>query len=516
MQSLGLQNIPSRTLESPQNETEAQCLDRLMTQEVYGTDPQRAAAFLYQTTALLILVAAYEFRIGALLWVVVLPIVGGLVVKGAKSAAPNAVRTVLKARKFPILYLRPFSADSETDSSPIPFLGPRTPERRLVALFRNRLRCPVVAVADPSEDLGSVGALRVWVNHDVWQDKVREFIRCAPLVLLKVEESSGLLTLTRESGALWELQQSIELMDPRRLLILLPKKNREGLDATLNRYLPRPIEKLWRKARLLAFDADWNPIAVDNPRGVLARYHPVRKVSDAPMDCRGGFGIIDDLAGPRLPEWRRVINIFVDPMKTFVDIERGNWRWWPPFLLFVAGFVCLTSEIGKRTEWFGLTGDETGYAQFLIFFIGPIMNLLWICVAALVLKWTVNRLFGGAAAWSAVVAVWMYASLSLTLILLIGAATTHWLPNSAFDLAQLPPTFPLGLSGRAGAGQLVLLAVLPLLHVWFVVLLSLGVAKIADVSRMKGFISVLGWDVFFFAWYLALLIASHGGSSPSQ
>jgi hypothetical protein len=58
MQSLGLQNLPSRTLERPQNETEVQRLNRLMTQEVSGTDSERLAAFVYRFAGLVIFVAA--------------------------------------------------------------------------------------------------------------------------------------------------------------------------------------------------------------------------------------------------------------------------------------------------------------------------------------------------------------------------------------------------------------------------------------------------------------------------
>lgn len=513
MQSLGLNTVPSRTLEFPLNETESERLDRLMNQEVYGADPQRIIAFVYQFAALVILFAGYQGRLylGGIGWVVVLSIVGWLSVKGARAAAPNAVRAVLKARKFPILYLRPFSADIETEANPIPFLGVRTPEKRLVSLFRNRLRCPVVAVADPSEELGSLGALRVWIHHDVWQDKVREFIRCAPLVILAVGETSG---------SIWELEEAIQLVDPQRLLILLPmRKNREGVAETLNRFLPKPIQTLWRKARLLAFDANWNPIEVDDPQGVLARYHPVRKVSESAVGSQESLCNIDELVGPKLSEWRRIINIFVHPTRTFVDIERGNLRWWPPFLLLATGYLCLIAAMGNRGGWAQLSGDDLGGFQLLYFLVFPATALIWVCAAALVLKWTINRLFAGAAAWNATFAVWMYASLPLAAMLLLAAAVIRWIAKGPFDLTHLPPILVAALSGSAGVGPRVLLAAALVVHVWFVVLLSIGVAKVADVSGNKGFISVAGWDALFWAWsipgLIAVFVANHGGTPPS-
>jgi hypothetical protein len=515
MQSLGLQQIPNRTLETPENETEAQRLNRLMTQEVYGRDPQRVVGFLYQFAALVIFITAYEIKAGGIIWVVVLSIVAWLTIKGARAAAPNAVRTVLKARKFPILYLRPFAADNENVSNPIPFLWVRTPEKQFINLFRNRLRCPVVAVADPSEELGSLGAYRVWIDHDYWQEKVREFMRCAPLVLLAVGESSGSLGLEERSGSIWELQESVKLVDPTRLLILLPRKNRESIEVTLNRFLPKPVGTLWRKAQLLAFDSNWKPIEADHPQGVLARYHPVRKVSDSDAGSDIKFEEVDELVGPTLPEWQRILCMFANPTRTFEDIGRGNLRWWPPFLLIAGAWACLIFAIGSRGGWSQSAGDQAGFVQSMLVFVCPLFALIWICVASLVLKWTVNGLFGGGAAWNATFATWIYSSLPLAVALLLAAAMIRWLPAGTFGFTSFSSAELAAVVGSAGAHQAVLLVAALAVHLWFVILLSLGIAKIADVKLKSALICVIAWDLIYFAPGLWSWIATRGGSAPS-
>jgi hypothetical protein len=234
------------------------------------------------------------------------------------------------------------------------------------------------------------------------------------------------------------------------------------------------------------------------------------------MESQNSPGEVDELVGPELPEWQRILGMFVHPARTFVDIERGNLRWWPPALFLFASYVFLINAIGNRGGWSQLSGDDLNGLWFLYFVISPVVSLIWVCVASLVLKWTVNRLFGGAAAWNALLAVWMYASLPLAVMLLVGTAMVRWFATGTFNMADLPFTLAAALTTPAGLGRLVLLAAVLVVHLWFLVLLSLGVAKIADVSRGKGFVSVLGWDALFLAWMLTILLASHSGSSPSQ
>ena len=115
-----------------------------------------------------------------------------LVAKGQRSGAPYTIDAILKASKFPILYLRPFQDDERSATGLLPFLKPSTRERKMVSAFRSRLNCSVVAISDPREELGVVGAQRIWITSN-WQQKVLEFIRCAPVVILRVGTTDGIL-----------------------------------------------------------------------------------------------------------------------------------------------------------------------------------------------------------------------------------------------------------------------------------------------------------------------------------
>jgi hypothetical protein len=114
----------------------------------------------------------------------------------------------------------------------------------------------MVAVAQPSEELGDFGALRVWICGE-WQEKVMEFIRCAPVVVIRVHAARGVL---------WELEQAIRLAGPERLVLEIPEWTQEVLDA-LNKTLPAVHRHKGKPSdgRFVVFDSDW-------PSTILSRY----------------------------------------------------------------------------------------------------------------------------------------------------------------------------------------------------------------------------------------------------
>jgi hypothetical protein len=178
----------------------------------------------------------------------------------------------------------------------------------------------------------------------------------------------------------------------------------------------------------------------------------------------------------------------------------------------ITGYVFLVSEIGNWAGWFRGGGEDSEMIRFLLFFLGPVEALIWVCIASVVLGWTVNRLFRGAATWKATFAVWMYASLPLAVMLLLGAAVVRWFSSWNADSVHFLLTTLLAPSG---AGHFMLYAAFVVANLCFVVLLSLGVAGTADVSPKAGFAAVLGWDVILLALIIAGSLASHGGSPSS-
>lgn len=209
-------------------------------------------------------------------WAIALLLGARFAGKSRKANLPNAAQVVMKAQKFPILYLRPFQRDRKTSYwffvwSSIGALGIlvartllTTPEARLIGQLWRQLECPVVAVANPSSDPDLYGAARVWISHELWQQKVQEFIRYAPVVLLAVGETKG---------SIWELEEVIRSMDPRKLVILVPKGDRATFMTVLNRVLPKRMDDLDRTTCFIAFDEDWFARQASDAEEILGRFH---------------------------------------------------------------------------------------------------------------------------------------------------------------------------------------------------------------------------------------------------
>jgi hypothetical protein len=284
--------LSAQSLAAPGQLSDAERLRHLMTVEVrYPPPPDKAQNAFYGVAIALICTLCFSW-----LWagaqngfelpvttVVIesigLMIAGWLALKHWEANTPNAAKVVLKQQKFPITYLRPFRLDQRLSIwyhaiSRGDWLGALiaekfliTPEMRLVKSLQRRLECPVVAVADPnSSPRGHLGALRVWISHEFWQEKVREFIRYAPVVLLAVGETKG---------SMWELEEVIRSMDSQRLVLLIPRGDRAKLIAALNRALPKPVDELDRKTRFIVFEDDWSPRQANNVDEVLRRFHVV-------------------------------------------------------------------------------------------------------------------------------------------------------------------------------------------------------------------------------------------------
>jgi hypothetical protein len=132
---------------------------------------------------------------------------------GALSAADAMARD----GRPPIVYLRSFHDDGDAvmDASTgalvrraLRLLAPVTPEQETATVLK-RLG-PVVAIGKPGEPLPELGAARVYVGNDEWQEQVLAWMRSATLVVIRVGTSPGVL---------WELERALEHL-PRQRLVL--------------------------------------------------------------------------------------------------------------------------------------------------------------------------------------------------------------------------------------------------------------------------------------------------------
>ncbi len=132
---------------------------------------------------------------------------------------------------------------------------------------------PVVGIGRPGEKLPQLGAARVYVDDDHWQETVHSFLSRAGLVVLRLGKTPGFF---------WEVEQSTVKMNPTRLIVLVPLSHRK-YDQFCERaatHFPKglPAYKCSQMRRLFGanllgnlkamiyFEPDWTPVFVDLAR----------------------------------------------------------------------------------------------------------------------------------------------------------------------------------------------------------------------------------------------------------
>lgn len=219
-----------------------------------------------------------------------------------------------------------------------------------------------------------------------------------------------------------------------------------------------------------------------------------------------------------LSDVERVVDTFVAPSKTFADILRST-RWWLPFLLMVITTLGVTVTIDKQVgfprvvenqihqnakqeeQLNGLTAEQraarvrgmvsgyryTSYASFLfiIAFVAIVSLLYWA---------TFNFGLGARTTYGQMFAISMYASLPrliagvLTIVTLLFGADAD-----GFDLRNAVGTNPAYYMPDASPVLKAALGFFDVIGIWVLVLLIMGTAIVAKVSRGKAAAVVIGW-----------------------
>jgi Yip1 domain len=231
-------------------------------------------------------------------------------------------------------------------------------------------------------------------------------------------------------------------------------------------------------------------------------------------------------AGPGLSQVERVVDTFVAPTKTFTDILRST-SWWLPFLLAVlvtlgVGFA-IDKQVGfdrvvenvlhqspsQEEQLANLPPDQRtarvktmaiGYKYTTYAF--PILILVFTAIGALVLWASFNFGLGAKTTFGQMFCVWMYASLPKLLSGLLTILTIYVGGNAeSFDLKN-PVGTNLGYYLPDAAPWLKsALSFFDVIGIWSLVLLVIGTAIVAKVSRGKAAAVVVGW------WVLVMIIS---------
>jgi hypothetical protein len=227
-----------------------------------------------------------------------------------------------------------------------------------------------------------------------------------------------------------------------------------------------------------------------------------------------------------LSQIERVVDVFVAPTATFLDILRST-SWWLPFVLMTVATIGVSVTIQHKVGWeqvvetqihmspalqtqMGSLTPEAQAQRIHIMVLSyqysayatPVIMLVFTALAALVLWATFNFGLGTSATYGQFFCLWMYASLPRLLAALVTVLMLCFggSPES-FNLKE-----PVGTSigyyfPDATPWLRALLGFFDVIGIWVLVLLVIGSAIVAKVKVGQATAVVVGW------WLLIMLIS---------
>lgn len=186
-----------------------------------------------------------------------LMLIGELARRSATALHKTALDRVIKSRKPPILYLRPFWVDDPkgiVSGFPTVEYGSQEVFKRLEKIG------PIIELDNPHSKRVGFGPHRVSLRAEAdWQAVVTELLLCCQLVVIYVPAvSTGNLA--------WELARTRELVAPTRLLIRVPHVGETGrklISSTIERWLGVTLPA-WERSDFIRFDEEWRPEFISN------------------------------------------------------------------------------------------------------------------------------------------------------------------------------------------------------------------------------------------------------------
>lgn len=230
--------------------------------------------------------------------------------------------------------------------------------------------------------------------------------------------------------------------------------------------------------------------------------------------------------GRGLSEVERVVDTFVAPSKTFRDILRST-SWWLPFILLVlvtlGTTVVVDRQVGfervaenqvhqspkQEEQMSALTPEQKAarmqgmakgykystYGSFLFI-------LIFVAIAALVYWASFNFGLGANTTFGQMFAVWMYASLPRLITGLLTIVTVLFGNNAdSYDMRNPVGTNLAYFMPDSAPWLKAALGFFDVIGLWQLVLLVIGTAIVAKVSRGRAAAVVVGW------WVVGLIVS---------
>lgn len=184
---------------------------------------------------------------------------------GCRLATIDAVAFLMTDPRPPVVYLRSFRDDEHVQDKTSIFLS-RNPSDERVLVDALAHAGPVVAIGCPGERLARLGAARMYVGDDEWQNVMGSILKRARLVILRAGFTAGFW---------WEVKRVSECVPPERVLIYLHgwiDPDGVGREATWQDFrttaegvLPCRLPESGGGASFLSFGPGWTPRPITVP-----------------------------------------------------------------------------------------------------------------------------------------------------------------------------------------------------------------------------------------------------------
>lgn len=182
---------------------------------------------------------------------------------GLRKNQKDAEEVLATDARAPVLFLRSFSNDENTirerRSLEFSLLPSMRAEEYLTAF--NRLG-PLIAIGRPGEALPNLGAHKMYIENELWENKVIELFENSKAVIVMLGNLTG--------GVNWELNQARQLLSPSQLFIYFPYRQqrekrytfyKEHLEKVFNCRFPPHLGN----AYFIRFTDEWKPVWVADP-----------------------------------------------------------------------------------------------------------------------------------------------------------------------------------------------------------------------------------------------------------
>ena len=224
-----------------------------------------------------------------------------------------------------------------------------------------------------------------------------------------------------------------------------------------------------------------------------------------------------------LSQSARIVNTFIAPSKTFIDLNR-NASWWAPFLLMVVistGMVYMAGQkIGFRkimeTQMQSQPKQEARLEQLppeqrerqlergakitqTISFAFPVISLIILMIIAAVLFATFKFAAGADISFKVALAIVIYSNLALAVKTLLAAVSVAaGASGDSFTFQNPVATNPGYFMNPADSPALYsILSSVDIFLIWTLVLTALGFSCVGKLKRSTSFAIVFGWWVVF-------------------